>query len=508
MNPTLILEGIIALSLGLIIGYYVRQILAQKRANSIEAKLKERLQELKEKSKELLEEAKEKADNLLAEAEAERKKQKEQLDRLEERLLRREELLDKRHLELEKKNKDLEEAVEKVKALKQEVDEAYNRQMEALEKISHLTSEEARQELFRRLEEKYQEELVQAIKKLESNKKEAIEKKAQEVVMDVIQRYSRSNVSEVTTTTITLPSEDLKGKIIGREGRNIRHFERLTGVELITDETPDAIVLSSFDPVRREIARLALEKLIQDGRIQPGRIEEKVAEAQKEIKEIIEKSGEDAAYEVGVLNLPPEIIHLLGRLRFRTSYGQNVLLHSIEVATLARMMADELGANSEIVKTAGLLHDIGKAIDHEVEGNHLELGIKILQKYNISEDIIKAMRSHHGDYPTETLEAAIVNACDAISASRPGARRESLENYLKRLSNLEKIATDFEGVEKAYAIFAGREVRIFVFPDKVDDYGAMKLAREIAQKIEAELNYPGEIKVTVIRETRAIEYAR
>jgi len=508
MNFTFILEGVILLSLGLVIGYYVRQSLAQKRANSIESKLKERLQEVKEKSRQLLEEAKEKASQVLEEAEAERKKQKEQLDRLEERLLRREELLDKRHLELEKKGKDLEEAVEKIKLLKQEVDEAYNQQMAALEKISRLTTEEAKNELFKRLEDKYQEELLTAIKRLENTKKEAIEKKAQEIVMDVIQRYSRSNVSEVTTTTVMLPSEDLKGKIIGREGRNIRHFERLTGVELITDETPDTIVLSSFDPVRREIARLALEKLIQDGRIQPGRIEEKVAEAQKEIKEMIEKSGEDAAYEVGVLNLPPEIIHLLGRLRFRTSYGQNVLLHSIEVATLARMMAEELGANAEVVKAAGLLHDIGKAIDHEVEGNHLELGMKILQKYNISEEIIKAMRSHHGDYPTETLEAAIVNAADAISASRPGARRESLENYLKRLANLEKIATDFEGVEKAYAIFAGREVRIFVFPDKIDDYGAMKLAREIAQKIEAELNYPGEIKVTVIRETRAIEYAR
>lgn len=323
-----------------------------------------------------------------------------------------------------------------------------------------------------------------------------------------IQRYSRSHVSEITTTTFNLPGEDMKGKIIGREGRNIKTLERLTGVELIVDEAPDYIVISSFDPTRREIARLALEKLLKDGRIQPAKIEEKVEEARQEINKRINELGEEAAYEVGIYDLPKEILQLLGRLHFRTSYGQNVLLHSVEAAHMAAMIAAELGINVDLAKKASLLHDIGKAIDHEVAGNHIELGQKILRKYSIADDVIKAMESHHEDYPFATPEAFVVAAADALSAARPGARRESLENYLKRLTELEKIATGFGGVRTAYAISAGREVRIFVVPEKIDDFGAFQLAKDVAKKIESELNYPGEIKVNVVREVKAVEYAR
>jgi len=323
-----------------------------------------------------------------------------------------------------------------------------------------------------------------------------------------IQRLSRSHVATVTTTTFDLKSEDLKGKIIGREGRNIRTLERLTGVELIIDETPDSLVISSFDPVRREIAKLALEKLILDGRIQPAKIEEKVEEAKQEINRRIFEEGEKAVYELGIYDLPKEIIQLLGRLYFRFSFGQNVLVHSIETAYLASMIASELGLNTEVAKRAGLLHDIGKAIDYEVEGSHVELGKKILKKYGIGEEIIKAIESHHEEYPFSTPESFVVAAADALSAARPGARKDTLENYLKRLEELEKIAYSFKGVKNAYAISAGRELRVFVEPEKIDDFGALQLARDIAVKIGNELKYPGEIKVTIIRETRAVEYAR
>jgi len=508
MNITTLLVGLVLLTIGIVAGYLIRQQIIKSRADSIEVTLKTKIQQAKEEAKEIVLEAKEKANQLLVESESEHRKQKEQLNKLEERLAKKEEILDKRQFEIDNRARDLDQAVEKIKAFKTELEQLKASELENLEKIAKLSQEEAKEELMKRIESVYKEDLVEAIKKLEGFKKSEIERRAQEIMMTVIQRYARSNISELTTSTVTLPSEDLKGKIIGREGRNIRHFEKLTGVEIIIDESPEVITLSSFDPIRREIARIALENLISDGRIQPARIEDKILEAQKLVKERVEKAGEDAVYEVGVLNLPPEIIHLLGRLAFRMSYGQNVLVHSIEVATLARMLAAELGANQEITKTAGLLHDIGKAVDHEVEGAHLELGIKILQKYGISEEIIKAMRSHHENYPVESIEAAIVNVADALSASRPGARRESLENYLKRLENLEKIANSFPGVEKSYAIQAGRELRVFVYPDQIDDLGAMKLAREIANKIEADLNYPGEIKVMVIRETRIIEYAK
>ena len=493
---------------GAVFGYIIRQKLAQKQVNSIEAILKERIEKVKDEAKNIVLEAKEKAEKIFEETKEEEKNRKNQITKLEERLLEREELLDKRQLEVDEKEKETKRIYDKIQQVKTELEKLQQSELETLEKMAKLTMTEAKEELFKKVEKTYQEELIEAMRKLESTRKEEIEKKAKEIMVDAIERYSHTNIGEITTTSLDLPSDDIKGRIIGREGRNIRHFEKLTGVELVLDDTPNTVILSSFNPMRREVGRLALEKLIKDGRIQPAKIEEKVAEAQAEVRDIIKKQGEEAAYETGILDLPPELVHLLGRLYFRTSYGQNALTHSMEVSLLAGALAEELGANVDIAKKAGLLHDIGKAVDQEIEGTHLELGRKILMKYKMPEEIIKAMQSHHGDYPVETIEASIINAADAISASRPGARKESLEAYLKRLANLEGIATSFEGVEKAYAISAGREVRVFVFPEKIDDMEAIKLARDIAEQIEEKLKYPGEIKVTVVRETRATEMAR
>lgn len=499
---------VLSLGIGLFFGYVIRQKIAQKYADSIESKLKSRLEKVREEAKNIVLEAREKATQILEESEEEKKKRKTQLDRMEERLFQREELIDKRQIELTGKEKENKRVVEKIQSLKTELEKLQRSELESLEKIAKLSMKEAKDELLKRTEKEYKEDILKSLEKLETVRKDEMEKKAKEIIAGAIQKYSRSNVGEITTTVMALPSEDIKGKIIGREGRNIRHFERLTGVELIMDDSPNTIILSSFDPTRREIARMALEKLIQDGRIQPAKIEEKITEAQAEIRERIKKAGEDAVYEVGILDLPPEIIYLLGRLNFRTSYGQNALMHSIEVALLSAALASELGANVEMAKKAGLVHDIGKAVDQEVEGTHLELGRRILKKYNLQEEIVKAMQSHHDSYPVETLEAAIVNAADAISAARPGARKDSVEAYLKRLANLEEIASSFEGVEKVYAVSAGREIRVFVYPEKIDDLGAVKLAKDLAKRLEETLKYPGEVKVTIIRETRAIEIAR
>jgi len=492
---------------GILGGYVIRQWLAQRQANSIEARLKVRLAKVREEAKKIVLEAKEEANSIIRRTEEEERKHKEQLTKMEERLLQREDLLDKKQLEVDKKEKNNQEVAQKLQEIKKNIEQLQNKELKKLEEITHLSLEEAKNQIFQRAEKEYKKEIMEEFKKLETTRREVVEKKAKEIMADAIQRYARSNVSEVTTSIVNLPSEDVKGKIIGREGRNIHHFEKLTGVELIMDDSPETVVLSSFNPLRRAVAKLALEKLIQDGRIQPARIEEKVAEAQAELREQIRKKGEEAAYEVGILDLPPELIQLLGRLAFRTSYGQNVLTHSIEVALLSGAIAAELGGNVEVAKKAGLLHDIGKAVDQEVEGTHLELGRKILMKYKMPEEVIKAMQSHHGTYPVETIEAAAVNAADAISASRPGARRENLEDYLKRLSSLEEIALSMKGVKKAYAISAGRELRVFVSPEEVDDLEAIKLAHDIAVRIQNELKYPGEIKVTVIRETRAVEVA-
>lgn len=493
---------------GLGIGYLARQSIAKKKIGSIEAVLQQKIEDARRKEEELIGSAKEKASQILDSAKKEETERHAQLLKIEDRLLKKEELLDHRQTEHERNVRELDLKIEKVKAIKAEIEELKQKHLSSLERVAAMTKSEAKEELLKNIEKEGAQELVLAMKKVEQERKEKIEERAKEIITTALQRYARSHVADITNTVLDLPNEELKGKIIGREGRNIRTIERATGVEIIIDDTPGAITITSFDPVRREIAKLALSKLISDGRIQPARIEEKVEEAKEEINKKILEAGEQAAQEVGIYDLPRPILQLLGRLNYRTSYGQNVLLHSVEAAHIGAMLASELGANVEVVKKGALLHDIGKAIDHEVTGSHLELGRKILQKYNVGRDVVIAMESHHEDYPFASPEAYIVTAAEAMSAARPGARRDTVENYVKRLEELEKIASEFEGVEKVYALQAGREVRVFVVPEKVDDLRAMKLAKDIATRIEEDLKYPGEIKVNVIRELRAVEYAR
>lgn len=500
--------GALALAAGALLGYFIRQLIATRSANSTEAKVKRQLEESKTQAKEALLEAKDKAVKILEDAKNQEKERLAILARQEDRLNLQFKKIEGKESELENNRRDLERQANQIKTLRQEADALKKKGEEMLENISGLNREEARTKLFNQIEEESKADLVTAIQKLEKNHLEELEKKARAIMTTAVQRYARSHISEITTSTVNLPSDELKGRIIGKEGRNIRAFERLTGVEVIVDETPEAITLSSFDPLRREIAKTALLKLMADGRIQPAKIEEKVEEAKKEVSKKVMEAGEAALYEMGILDLPKEITMLLGRLAFRTSYGQNVLVHSIEMAHIADMMARELGANAEVAKKGALLHDIGKAVDHEIEGTHIELGRKILRKYDIDEAIIRAMESHHEDYPFSTPESLIVTAADALSAARPGARRDTVENYIKRLTELENIVNSFAGVEKSYAISAGREIRIFVQPEKIDDLKALQLAKEMAKRIESELKYPGEIKVNVIRETRAVEYAR
>lgn len=497
-----------AFILGIGLGYLIRQLIAQQRKSSLEAKLKKLIEDSKTEAKEIQLEAKEKATKILDEAKQEEKERLSQLRKLEERVLERESVLDRKIQALEGREKELEERIEKVKAIKSEVEEARQKALAELERVSGLSKEKAVEEVMKRVEKDYSEDLMFRIKKLEQTGMEDLERKAKNTLAAIIQRLATPTTSEVTTTTVAIPSDDLKGKIIGREGRNIKTLERAAGVEIIVDDTPGSIVISSFDPIRRQVAKTALEMLIQDGRIQPARIEETTEKAREEIEKKIKEAGAQAAYETGIFDLDPRLLTLLGRLKFRTSYGQNVLQHSVEMAHLAGMLAEEVGGEVTIAKKGALLHDIGKAVDHEVTGTHVEIGRRILQKFGVDKRVIQAMQSHHEEYPYETLESIIVQTVDAISASRPGARRDTLENYLKRLEDLERIATSFEGVEKAYAISAGREIRIFVTPEKIDDFQAREVARKIAQQVEAELKYPGEIKVTVIRETRVIEYAR
>ncbi|MCD8361029.1 MAG: ribonuclease Y, partial [Acidaminococcaceae bacterium] len=460
------------------------------------------------KRKEALVEAKEEIHRMRSEMERENKERRSDIQRQERRLLQKEENLDRKIESFEKKEEHLAVREAFLSDSQAKVDALYQKQLGELERLSGLSTEDAKKELLQSVEEEVKHETAMLIKDLEQQAKEEADKKAREIISLAIQRCAADHVAETTVSVVALPNDEMKGRIIGREGRNIRTLETLTGIDLIIDDTPEAVIISGFDPVRREVARVALEKLINDGRIHPSRIDEMVEKAQKEVEQKIKEAGEQAAFAVGVHGLHPELIKLLGRLKYRTSYGQNVLNHSIEVAHLAGLMASELGVDVVLAKRAGLLHDIGKAIDHEMEGSHVEIGMEIAKKYRESELVLNAIMAHHGDVEPKSVEAVLVVAADAVSAARPGARRETLESYLKRLTRLEEISESFEGVEKCFAVQAGREIRIIVKPDQIDDATSILLARDIAKKIEAEMEYSGQIKVVIIRETRAVDYAK
>lgn len=507
-----ILIALVAAAIAFGIGYLVRKNTAEKEILSAEFKAKEIVAEAAKAAesvkKEKVLEAKEEAHQIRKEIDRETKDRRAEIQKLERRNLQKEEALDKKALNLEAKEDKLAQKLRQVEQKEAEAEELYEQQIKELERISQLTIEEAKSQLLADVEKEVKHDTVVLIKDLENKAREEANKKAKDILAYAIQKCAADYVAESTVSLVNLPNDEMKGRIIGREGRNIRALETLTGVDLIIDDTPEAVILSSFDPIRREVARMALEKLIIDGRIHPARIEEMVEKSKKEIEQIIKTEGENATFEVGIHNLHPELIRLVGRLKYRTSYGQNVLKHSIEVAHLAGLMASEIGADVKVAKRAGLLHDIGKAVDHDLEGTHIELGMQILRKYRESKAVIHAMSTHHGDYEPESIEAILVTAADALSAARPGARRETLDTYIKRLEALEGIANSYEGVEKSFAIQAGREVRVVVLPDKISDDDMFLLARDISKKIESDLDYPGQIKVHVIRESRVTDFAK
>lgn len=495
-------------SAGIALGYALRILVALGQRGSLDLEIKQKQLEAKERANRILEEAEARAESLRETEERELKEREEKLEKLEDRLLKREEFLDDRERNLSESESQVKNRENEAANLKKEAETLIKERRAELSTVANLSEEAARKELLADLEKSHETALLARIQKLEAHGNEQLEEKARSIMLAAIHRLGSSVNAEVLTLSIPIASEELKGKIIGREGRNIKTFERLTGVDVIIDEAPDKITISSFDPLRRHIAKMALEKLLEDGRIQPAKIEEVVEKTKQEVDDIIKKRGEAAAYEVGIVGLDARLITLLGRLHFRTSYGQNVLTHSIEMAHIAGMLAAELGADVETAKAGALLHDIGKALDHEVEGTHVEIGRRILEKFGVAKPVIQAMQSHHEEYPYETPESIIVQVADAISAGRPGARRDTVERYLERLTDLERIAMGFEGVEKVYAISAGREIRVFVNPGKVNDIGVHRLARDIAERIQKELKYPGEIKVNVIRENRVVEFAR
>ncbi|MDD5693196.1 MAG: ribonuclease Y [Patescibacteria group bacterium] len=508
MEPLSIIIALVALSAGGYGGYVYRKKQMAKDAQNADVKAEKLIQNAETKAKEIVLEARDEAVKIAENAKKEEKERREQISNSEKRVAQREEALDKKSDELDKKRDDIEKARTEIEQTKTDLREIRVKQQEALEKIAKLTKDEAKDKLMGMIEKDYKKDILTFIKKVEEETKEQADAKAREIISVAMQRVATDQTTESTVTAISLPNDEIKGRIIGREGRNIQALEKATGCDIVVDDTPETIVISGFDPVRRHVAKIALEKLIKDGRIHPARIEEAVEKAQEEMDKSIKEAGEKAVYEAGVAGLPSEMIKLLGRLKFRTSYAQNVLKHSVETSLLAGALATELGADVVIAKKAGLLHDIGKAVDQEIEGSHAVISRDICKKYGISEDVIHAVEAHHEDVPFKSIEAIIVQVSDAISASRPGARRDSLENYIKRLSELENIANSFDGVEKSFAISAGREVRILVRPEQIDDLKAVKLSRDIAKKIEDDLKYPGQIKVNVIRETRAIEYAK
>ncbi|HEC30813.1 MAG TPA: ribonuclease Y [Candidatus Yonathbacteria bacterium] len=503
----LIIVGLAGI-IGTAFGYFLRWIISLGKRGSVELEIKRMLLSAKEGGQKITEAADKKAAETLDALKKEEKEKEAQYKKTEERFIKKEELLDKRQQDIDGDTESLKNRVEEVTKAKELIEkESKNIQVE-LERIAALSSEDAKKELYALLEKESEEDLLIRTQKLETESAEKLDRKAKDILAVSIQRLANSNMSDAMTTVLTIPSDDIKGKIIGKEGRNIRAFERSAGVDVIIDDTPGTIVISSFDPIRRQVARVALENLILDGRIQPAKIEEQVEKARVEINKIVKEKGEQAVYECGVFNLDPRLVTIIGRLYFRTSYGQNVLQHSIEMSHLSGMIAEELGADVAVAKAGALLHDIGKAVDHEVQGTHVEIGRRILQKFDVDEQIIQAMQSHHEEYPYATVESRIVQTADSISGGRPGARRDSAENYIKRLKELEAIAKSFDGVEKGYAIQAGREVRVFVSPEQISDIDARKLARDIALRVEKELKYPGEIKIMVIRENRVIEFAR
>jgi len=507
-----IIIAIIFLVVGGMVGYIMRKNIAEGTIKSAEESAAKMIidakRESESKKKEALLETKEEIIRIRTEADRENKERRSEITRQEKRLMQKEESLDYKLEALEKKEDNFHKKEQEIEQAKAHVLEIQGRKLKELEAISGLTSTEAKQMLLSSLEEEVQHEASIMIKEIRDHAKEEGEKKAREIIASAIQRVAADHVAETTVSVVDLPNEEMKGRIIGREGRNIRTLETLTGIDLIIDDTPEAVILSGFDPIRREVARIALEKLILDGRIHPARIEEMVEKAKKEVDQKIQEEGEQATFDTNVHGLNSEMVRLLGRLHFRTSYGQNVLKHSVEVSHLAGLMATELGANVAIAKRAGLLHDLGKAVDHEVEGPHVVIGADLAKKHKESAEVIHAIAAHHGDIEVNSLEAALVQAADAISAARPGARRETLEYYIKRLQKLEEIAESFDGVKTSYAIQAGREVRIIVEPEKVDDLSAARIARDIVKKIESELEYPGQIKVVIIRETRVVDYAK
>ena len=513
MNSLIIIATfLISAVIGIVVGMIMRKKIAESKIESAEKEAKRLIDLAKVEAENLKKEeiikAKEEIMNNRKELDQEIKERRSEVQKQESRIIQKEENLDRRSENLEKKEKSLEMEYQSIEDQKQEIQELHSKELEELERIAGLTTDEAKQFLLAQMENEITTEKAKLIKDLNQKSKEEATKNAKEIISYAVQKCAADHTSETTVSIVNLPSDDMKGRIIGREGRNIKTLETLTGIDLIIDDTPEAVILSGFDPLRREVARIALQNLIDDGRIHPAKIEEMVEKAKEELNQIIKEEGERAALETGVNNLHPDIIKLLGKLKYRTSYGQNVLSHSIEVSNLARIMAEELGLDAKRARRAGLLHDIGKALDHDMEGTHVQIGVDILKKYKENPLIINAVEAHHGDVEPLTMEAVLVQAADAISASRPGARRETLEAYIKRLETLESIADSFDGVEKSFAIQAGREVRIIVKPERITDDQMTVLAREVSKKIEEEMDYPGQIKVNIIREKRVVDYAK